>query len=169
MIDQIMDMVRQSSQEAVVNNPEVPNEQNEAVIQTAGGSLLNSIKGMIQGGNLGSVMELMQSAQSGDANAPVVQNISGNLSNDLAQKFGFSGGTAAKIASTIIPALLAKLGSKPGGGFDLSAIMGMLNGGGAGGGGNLMAQASAMGAKLGLDKDGDGDTDLNDIKKMFGK
>lgn len=163
-----MDMVRQSSQEAVVNNPEVPNEQNEAVIQTAGGSLLNSIKGMIQGGNLGSIMELMQSAHSGNANAPVVQNISGNLSNDLAQKFGFSGGTAAKIAATLIPALLAKLGSKPGGGFDLSAIMGMLNGGGAAGGG-FMAQASAMGAKLGLDKDGDGDTDLNDLKKMFGK
>jgi hypothetical protein len=168
MIDQIMDMVRQSSQQAVVENPEVPNEQNEAVIQTAGGSLMNSIKGMIQGGNLSSIMELMQSAQSGNTASPAVQNISNNLSGDLAQQHGFSSGTAANIASTIIPALLAKLGSKPGGGFDLSAIMGMLNGGGAAGGG-FMAQASAMGTKLGLDKDGDGDTDLNDIKKMFGK
>lgn len=167
MIDQIMDMVRQSSQDAVVNNPEVPNEQNEAVIQTAGGSLMNSIKGMIQGGNLSSIMELMQSAQSGNAATPAVQNISSNLSNDLAQQHGFSSSTAGNIAASLIPALLSKLGSKPGGGFDLSAIMGMLNGGGGAGG--FMAQASAMGAKLGLDKDGDGDTDLNDIKKMFGK
>lgn len=166
-----MDMVRQSSQQAVVENPEVPNEQNEAVIQETGNSLLNSIKGMIQGGNLGNVMELMQSAQSGNTNAPVVQQLNGNLSNDLAAKFGFSGGTAASIASSVIPAILAKLGSKPGGGFDLSAIMGMLNGGGGAGssGGGFMAQASAMGAKLGLDKDGDGDVDLNDVKGMFGR
>lgn len=164
-----MDMVRQSSQQAVVENPEVPNEQNEAVIQETGSSLLNSIKGMIQGGNLGNVMELMQSAQSGNTSSPVVQQISGNLSNDLAAKFGFSGGTAAKIAASVIPAILAKIGSKPGGGFDIGAIMGMLNGGSGSGGGGFMAQASAVGAKLGLDKDGDGDVDLNDVKKMFGK
>lgn len=165
-----MDMVRHSSQQAVVENPEVPNEQNDAVIQETGSSLMNSIKGMIQGGNLGGVMELMQSAQSGNTGSPAVQQISGNLTNDLAQKFGFSGGTAASIAASVIPAILAKLGSKPGGGFDIGAIMGMLNGGGAAGsGGGFMAQASAMGAKLGLDKDGDGDTDLNDIKQMFGK
>jgi len=168
MIDQIMDMVRQSSQQAVVENPDVPNEHNEAVIQTTGSSLMNSIMGMVQGGNLAGLGELANSAKTGNTDTPAVQQISGNLTSDLAQKFGFDTGTAGKIASSVIPAILSKLGSKPGGGFDLSAIMGMLGGGGNSGGG-FMAQASAMGAKLGLDKDGDGDTDLDDVKKMFGR
>ena len=40
MFDQLSELVKQFGGEAVVNNPAVPNEQNDAVMQEAGGSIL---------------------------------------------------------------------------------------------------------------------------------
>ena len=44
MFDQLSELVKQFGGEAVVNNPAVPNEQNDAVMQEAGGSILSGLK-----------------------------------------------------------------------------------------------------------------------------
>jgi hypothetical protein len=48
MFEQLQDLIKQNSGEAIVNNPDVPNEQNEAVEAAAGSSVISSLKNMFQ-------------------------------------------------------------------------------------------------------------------------
>ncbi len=47
MFEQLMDLIKENSQEAVVSNPDVPNEHNEAVIQEAGNSITSTLQSMM--------------------------------------------------------------------------------------------------------------------------
>ena len=58
MFEQLMDLVKQNSGEAVVNNSAVPNEQNEEVMSAASGSIMDSLKGMMSGGGAANVLNL---------------------------------------------------------------------------------------------------------------
>jgi len=44
MIEQLTQLVNQFGGDAVVNNPAVPNEHNDAVMEHASGSILDSLK-----------------------------------------------------------------------------------------------------------------------------
>ena len=46
MFEQLQDLIKQNSGAAIVNNPDVPNEQNEAVEAAAGSSVMDSLKNM---------------------------------------------------------------------------------------------------------------------------
>ncbi len=123
----------------------------------------------------------MESAQSEEQVAahPAVQNISNNFMGSIMEKFGLNKGTAAMIASAVIPMVLSRMMNKgggqqsSGGGFDLAACCLPLPAAGQGqqqqssGGGGLMDNLSNIGAKMGLDKDGDGDVDLGDLSKLI--
>lgn len=177
MLDQLIQMIQQSGQQSVVENNEVPNEHNEAVMAEAQNSI---ISGLNNAASTGEINSLMESVQSGQANSnPAVQQISNNFMGSIMEKFGINSSTAASIASSIIPMVIGKMMNKgaqgnAGGGFDLGGLLASLTGGGnnanngaAAGNGGLMDMASSIGAKMGLDKDGDGDVDMNDITKMF--
>jgi len=44
MLEQLMDLIKQNAGDAVTNNPEVPNEHNDAVIAEAGHSIIGGLK-----------------------------------------------------------------------------------------------------------------------------
>jgi uncharacterized protein YidB (DUF937 family) len=176
MLDQLLQMIQQSSQQAVVENNEVPNEHNEALMNEAQNSIIKGLSSMVSNGQINSLMESVQNGQT--SNNPAVQQISNNFMGSIMEKFGINSNTAASIASSIIPMVIGKMMSKgaqngSNGGFDLGSLISALTAGNkannnaAAGGGNFMDMASSIGAKMGLDKDGDGDVDLNDIVKMF--
>ncbi|MCF0063291.1 hypothetical protein MUK70_10060 [Dyadobacter chenwenxiniae] len=178
MLDELFNLIKQNGQQAVVENNEVPNEHNEAVMQEAQSSIVDGLSNIKEPDQVNSLFE---SVQSGHAESnPAVQQISNNFAGNIMQKFGINGGTAASIAAAIIPVVLAKMANRGGqggaGGLDLGGLLGSLTGGRFGGGnlggsntssGGLGGNLGSMGAKLGLDKDGDGDVDLNDLTKMF--
>lgn len=181
MLEELMKMIQQQGQQAVVANPEVPNEHNEAVMQEASSSIMSGMTQMFQQGGPGALKSLFEGVQSGDSNNPAVQQLSSGFEGNIMEKFGISGGTAKTIAASLIPVVLGKLMNQAkdanGSGFDIGSILGSLTGGnpaatGAGapaGGGDMMSTLSSLGASLGLDKNGDGKTDLSDLMKMFGK
>ena len=171
-----MDLIRESGQQTVVENPEVPNDQNEAVMQEASSSIAGGVQHLMQHGGPEAVQSLFEGVQQGDTSHPAVQQVSNHFAGNLMQKFGMNSGTAQSIAMSLIPMVLGKLmhrsGGAQGGGFNIGSILGGLMGGGAaggptGGGGGMLGGLSSMGAKLGLDKDGDGDVDMNDLGSMF--
>ena len=194
MFDQLMELVRESGQQAVVENPAVPNEHNEAVMQEASSSIFSGLQNMMQTGGPGALKGLFEGVQSGDNNHPAVQQVANQFSGNLMQKFGLNSSAAKAIALSLIPIVLGKLmhrsqNAPQGSGFSIGNILGSLMGGGGIGGalgglmgggqqaqprqapaqsGGLMGNLSSMGVKLGFDKDGDGDTDLNDLMAMFG-
>lgn len=181
MFEQLMQMIQQSGQQAVVENTEVPNENNDAILNEAQQSITSGLQGLASSGQLNSLMESGQSAEQVAAH-PAVQNISNNFMGSIMEKFGLNKGTAATIAAAIIPMVLSKMMNKGGaaqqggGGFDLGGLLSSLTGGSGAsaqqgqqqaGGGGIMDTLSNLGAKFGMDKDGDGDVDMSDLSKMI--
>lgn len=146
MLDQLFDLLRQNGQESVINNPDVPNEHNEGVLQEAQSSIVNVLKGITVQGQSDQAVSMND-----DAAQPALQQMQHGFIQQIGQKFGINGDAAKNIAGSLIPMVLSQLQNKQaeGGGINLSGIMGMLS-------------------KAGLDKDGDGDVDLRDVTKMFG-
>lgn len=150
MFEQIMQLIQQSGQQSVINNPDVPNEHNEGVIKEAGSTIMSSLGKLTE---TGQVNEVLASPEG----HPAVQEIQGNFASNIIEKFGINPAAAASIATTLIPTILSAVRNQTGG-MDLQSILQSF--GGAGG-------LSGLGAKFGLDKDNDGDVDLNDVTKMF--
>ena len=77
MIEQLTQLVKQFGGEAVVNNSAVPNEHNEAVLNNASDSILDSLKNIAtQGGGAELLGSLFKGDAAIDASNPVVQKIS---------------------------------------------------------------------------------------------
>ena len=179
MIEQILALVRESGQRSVVENPAVPNEHNDAVMQEASSSIFSGLQGLMQSGGPSALTTLFNGVQSGNSANPGLQQFSGNIAGNLAQKFGLSSGAAQSVVASLIPMVLGKMmnrGGTPGSGsgFNITDLLSSFAGGGGGtnapgGSGNIIGNLSGMSAKVGLDRDGDGDTDLNDLMRLFGK
>lgn len=144
MLEQLFNLVKEHSQDAVVNNPEVPNEHNEAVMATATHSIASVMQNTLAGGGLESVMNIFKGgAGSGGGlmSNPIVQMMAGTLVKKLIGNFGMNSSSASNVASSLIPNVLSSLVNKTNdpnnSSFDLGGIISSLTGGGQAGGGGL--------------------------------
>lgn len=177
MINALFDFIKSNAQNEVINNPEVPNEMNDGVIEVAHDTIITGLQGL----DAQSLAALQSEAQSGnlDINNPQINQFSSNLSGNLMEKLGLNSGIAKTIAVALIPLLLKKLLGNSGNaapsnnGFSLDGILGNILGGGnstpSNSGGGMLDNLSNIGAKLGLDQNGDGKLDLNDLGGLFKK
>lgn len=164
-MEQILSMIRQSSQEVVEQNPDIPNEQNETVSNIASESIIGSIQNMISNGGAGDLMSMFTGGGA-DQDHPVMQTVNSDLTGNLASKLGISSDKASGIAGSILPMIISKLFNRSGsggGGFDLSSLIGSFTGGQGGGGGFDLS--SLTGA---LDVNKDGKTDFKDLTDAIG-
>ena len=184
MFDQLSELVKQFGSEAVVNNPAVPNEQNDAVIQEAGGSILSGLQDMVASGNISDLTGMLTGKTPIDSNNPVVQQLTEKVTGNLGEKFGLSSDAAGSVASGLIPQILGGLVNKakdpnqPE--FNMSDLVSAISGGNGGG---LMDAVSKYGGQFGLDQNNDGKVDMGDamaavtkkgglgglLGKLFGK
>lgn len=170
MLDQLMEIVQQQAQGAVVENNAVPNEKNEAVMEEARNSIFSGLQKMMAEGKTEEITSLLKSGQNAQGAEPAMNMLSGNFIDSITEKLGIDKSTAMSIAASLIPMIISKLSSKASDPNDSSinfgSILSSLSGGQSGNS-NMGDTASAIGGMLGLDKDGDGDVDLGDITKMF--
>ncbi|MEP6711235.1 MAG: DUF937 domain-containing protein [Ferruginibacter sp.] len=183
MLEQLMDLINQHSQEAVVNNPDVPNEQNAAVTQEAGSTIMSTLQSMLAGGRANDVLSLFSNKTGDVSTHPVTQEISGNFITNLMSKFGLNGRQAGGIASALLPMVLSKLVHKTNdpadGSFNIQNIFNSLSGNGTSGldiqgilskftgGGDSNTNAANTGSNNPLDQNNDGKVDLSDITAAF--
>lgn len=149
MLENLLDLIKQNAGSAIIENPAIPNEHNEAAVSMASSSIMDGLKNMIASGNTQDVVSLFNH-QGGDiANTPAAQQISGGFIQNLMGKFGLNEGAASGIAASLIPMVLQKLVHKTNdasdSSFDIQGIIGSLVGGGgqqqpAAGGGGLDIQ-----------------------------
>ncbi|HCY89450.1 MAG TPA: hypothetical protein DHV17_04240 [Chitinophagaceae bacterium] len=168
MIEQLMQLIQTESTETVINNPEVPNEYNESVMQEAGASVTTTLQNMLASGQAKEVMSLFKTAPDQVGSHPAAQQISGNFMSSIMEKFGLNSGAAGNIAGSLIPMVLGKLVGRTNDPNDSSMnIQDIFNG---------LSNNRTSGIDIGsifskfsggLDKDGDGDVDLSDITSMF--
>jgi len=148
MFEQLTQLINQFGGDAVINNPAVPNEHNDAVMEHASGSILDSLKNIAsQEGGMSQLTNMLQGNGSIDSSNPAVQQITNQLTGSLGEKFGLSADAASSVASGLIPNVLGSL----------------LNGSNSNGtGGGIMDMLSKYGGQLGLDQNQDGKVDVSD-------
>ena len=138
MFETIMNLVRQHAGQTVINNPAIPNDQNEGVLQTVTGSILNGLGQQAQGGGLGGLLSMVtgQGGSSSIADHPATQGVQQTVQQDLMGKLGISPQVAMSIAGALVPMVLSKLMHKANDPSDSSVDPGsLLNSlGGQGGG-----------------------------------
>lgn len=173
MLEQLFDLVQQNSQQAVVQNNDVPNEHNEEVMQTLMGSITGGLQEHAQGGNLSGLMGLLAgnsgTSSSSLMNNPIVASIATNAIGAIMQKFGMNSQAAGSIVSSVLPGVLGGLISKvsnPGdSSIDFNDILGGLTG---------KSAAPAQGQSSGFDFNqigyamADGKLDMSDLVRVGG-
>jgi len=168
MLDQLLAIVKEHSQSAIITNSDIPNERNEEAISEVGNSIAGGLQGALASGQFKDVLKLL-GGQGGDLNSnPLASQLSGNAIQSLMEKFGLNQGQAGGIVSNLLPSVLQNFVSKtndPGdNSLDLQGIFSSLTGGAT----NNLNLQSLLGkvTQGGLDKDGDGDVDLNDVMNL---
>lgn len=146
MFENLLDLVKQNAGDAIINNPAIPNEHNDAAIQTAAGGIMDHLKGMVASGGTESISGLLSG---GDlSNNPEVAKISGSVAGSLASKFGISSEQATGVAASLIPMVMGSLVKKTNDpndkSFDMGSIISAVAGGNTGGIGGLLNTAKSI-------------------------
>lgn len=170
MLEELLNLVKQQSGDAIVNNPAVPNEHNDAVIAETSNSIAGGLQGMLsQGGGLTDILKMFGGQDQGTATSNIAQQLSGGVIQNLMSKFGLNNQVASGIASSLIPSVLSKLVSKTNdpndNSFNIQSIFNNLSGGQTSG-----TDVSGLLSKVksgAIDLNGDGHTDLKDLMAVF--
>jgi len=171
MLEQLMGLIQDHSQDAIVKNPAIPNEHNENAMQTILQSVMGGLQNEAQGGNVGGLMGLLsgQGGQGGNLmNNPIVAGIAQNAIGGLMEKFGLSNSAAGNVIAQVLPGVLGSMISKTSNpndsSMDFGGIMGSLLGGQA-------PQAQQQGGfdfnQIGYAL-ADGKLDMNDLMRVGG-
>lgn len=140
MFETLMNLVRQNAGQSVINNPAVPNDQNDTVMQTVTGSIMNGLGQQAQSGGLGSLLGMVtgQGQGGGIESHPTTQGVQQHVEQDLMSKLGISPQVAMSIAGALVPIVLSKLMHKANDPNDSSvdpgSLLNSLGGGSQGGG-----------------------------------
>lgn len=185
MIEQLLKMVQQESQDAIINNPAIPNEFNNQAVGLATESVFGGLQNALANGGLQDVLGMFTGKSSPNMNNGLVGGIANNFIKGLMDKFGIDSPIAQSIAASLIPTILGKLVSRTNdpadNGFDINGIIGSLIGGASGANGVQVpgAQSQPAGgidfggilknlASGGLDANRDGNVGLEDLVGMIG-
>ena len=171
MLDNLLNLVKQSAGDAIVNNPAIPNEKNEEVIAEASNSITGGLQGLLSQGGLKDVLKMFGGQDGGVENSNVTRQISGGFVQNLMDKFGLDNQSAGNVANSVVPNVLSSLVQKTNDSndksFDIQSLFNNLSGGKTAG---INLQGLLSKVKGGaLDLDGDGDTDLQDLLSVFNK
>jgi hypothetical protein len=167
MIEQLLNLVKENAQDAVINNPGIPNTQNSEVIQTLASSISGGLQEQIQQGNVQELLGLFsaQSLQDGNglSSNPIVNQITQTAIKAIADKFGLSSGVAGGIVASVLPgvigSLIKKINNPNDSSMDIGSIIGSLTGSTSGSGFDFSQIGNAL---------SDGKIDMNDIISIGG-
>ncbi len=136
MLEQLMGLIQDHSQDAIVNNPAIPNEHNNDAMQTILGAITGGMQQQAQSGQGGLAgLAGLLGGQAGNGGAglmsnPIVAGIAQQAIGGLMQKFGMGNGAAAGIVSQVLPGVLGSMISKTNdpndNSFNMTDIMGVM-------------------------------------------
>lgn len=171
MLDQLLGLIKENSQQAIVQNPAVPDSQNTEVMQTLLGSITGGLQQQAQAGNIQGLMGLLSGNSGSNAaglmNNPIVASIASNAISSIVQKFGLSNSAAGGIVSSVLPgvigSLISKVSNPNDSNFDFNSVLGSLLGGNQSQTGSSGLDFNQIGSAL-----ADGKLDMNDLIRVGG-
>ena len=175
MLENLFNLVKENSSYAVINNPAIPNEKNDAVVADATHSVADGLQGILAGGGLQKLLSLFSSdsGNNGLLSNPIVGNIISNFKNTLTNKYAVSGTEAENISSGLIPNVISSLINKTNNpndsSFSIGSIINSLTGALQNGSGGGLAELVSKFTGGSLDVNKDGHVGLDDlISKVTG-
>ncbi len=147
MFEQISALVKQYGQQVVVDNPDIPNENNNAVLAEATRTITGGMQNMLAGGGLQDIISMFtggggtsggRSQTGGVAGMlknPMVSMMVGHLISKLVGKFNMTHAQASQVSNNLIPSVLNGLVTRTASNdpsdssFDLNDLIGSLTGG----------------------------------------
>lgn len=130
MLNNIVQLIKENAGDFIQNNPDIPEQKKEAVIQTTAESIKDSFakesgSGLFDLGNIASLLK-------GGSSDSFTGNISSNVQTALISKLGLSPAIASSIASMVIPMIMKKFLNSPNESGNVSSTGGISSlGGGA--------------------------------------
>jgi uncharacterized protein YidB (DUF937 family) len=169
MLDNLFELVKSHAGNAIINNPAIPNEHNDAAVEVASSSIFDTLKNAATGGNIGDIMSMFSGGSNNAASSPIAGLIQNNMVQSLIQKFGLEQGAASNVASGLIPNVLQNLVHKTNdpndSSFDIQGILSKVTGGAGGFNiGNIVSNLT--GGNNNQENSGGGM--LDSIKGLFG-
>jgi len=120
MLEDLFNLVKGEATETVINNPAVPNEQNDAVVAEATHTVASGLQNMVAGGGLQNILSLFSGGQQSNGQQsggglmsnPIVSMMIGSFAGKLMNKFNLGGAQANSVASNLIPSVISSLVNK---------------------------------------------------------
>lgn len=135
MLKELYDLVKGIATESVINNPDVPNDHNDAVVAEATNTVASGLRNIVAGGGVQSLLSLFGSGGNNKKSLlgnPIVSMMMGHFAGKLMNKFKLNNSQANNLSGTLIPNVLSSLINKtndPGdSGFSLEKILGSITG-----------------------------------------
>lgn len=134
MLDQLINLVKEHAGDAIVNNPAVPNQHNDAAIKATANGIFDSLKSEAGGGNLQNILGMLNGSGNSEA---VTGKISNDVTAKLAGQFGLDANSAGNIVKSLIPVVMSQLTEKTNdpndNSFTMDGILKSIGGGSTGG------------------------------------
>lgn len=167
MLENLTSLVRQFAGDSIINNPAIPNEQNEEAVATASSSIINTLTNAVSNGNLSGITQLFNAGN--PAGSALAQQAQTGVAQQLMAKFGLDQSQADHAAGGMVPDILSQLVSKTNDpndhSFQLSDILTHLTGE-SGSGLNVQDLLSQF---TGRENNSSGGGILGAIKGLFGR
>ena len=121
MLDNLTDLVKGLADDAVVNNPDIPNDQNNEVVAEASHTVASGLQNMVAGGGLQNIISMFsgggqqsggQQSAGGLLSNPIVNMMIGHFASKLMNKFGLNSNQASNVSSNLIPSVISGLINK---------------------------------------------------------
>lgn len=139
MLEELFNLVKGTASESVINNPDVPNEQNNEVVAEATNTVASGLRNVVAGGGLQNLISLFtgasngQQGKSGLLSNPIVNMMVGHFAGKLMSKFNLGGQQANNVANDLIPSVIGNLVNKSNdpndGSFSLEKLLNSITGG----------------------------------------
>jgi len=137
MLEQLFNLVKESSTDTVINNSDVPNEHNNEVVAEATNTVASGLRNMVAGGGLQSIISLFNNkdgqTSSSLLNNPIVNMMIGHFAGKLSNKYNMGGTQANQVAGSLIPTVISNLINKTNdsadNGFSLEGLLNSITGG----------------------------------------
>ncbi len=168
MLEELFNLVKGEAQESVINNADVPNDQNNEIVAEATNTVASGLRNIVAGGGAQNLLSLFgkdnqQQGSGGLLSNPIVSMMIGHFADKLMNKFKLGGSQANNIAGSLIPnvlnGLVNKTNDSSNSGFSLDNLLNSITGGkssqitqqhqGSGSGGGLTDILSQLGGSGG--------------------
>ena len=129
MLESLNQLVKEHAQDTIINNSEIPNEQNDAVVEAASGSIFETLKQQLSSGNVSSLVDAFKGGSA--EGSSVTEQATSNFTDKLAG-MGINLESAKGIAASVIPSIVDKFVNKTNdpndNSFDIKSVLSSISG-----------------------------------------